>query len=165
MSFAAQDEAVFTEQVNSLKNRKNFASSSSGANVLTASSGIFNRQALLSANSETYLTVSECNSERTETLVINLSDDVLIDTILVFNREDFSSPLGLISFYGSIDYPPQDDAWRFLGKLQPELSFLEGHDGRHLLMVGQQASSESEESIGQSMVRYLKVEMTGHERN
>ena len=66
---------------------------------------------------------------------MNLSDDVLIDTILVLNHEDFSSPLGLINFYGSIDYPPRDEEWRFLGSLQPELSELEGHVGTHLLTV------------------------------
>lgn len=55
-----------------------------------------------------------------ETLVINLSDDLLIDTILVSNHEDFSSPLGHIAFYGSIDFPPKDDEWKLLGTLTPE---------------------------------------------
>jgi len=85
--------------------------------VLYASAGIFNKGAILSSKSDAYLTMSECNSQHTETLVINLSDDVQIDTILVNNKEDFSSPLGLISFYGSIDFPPENNSWFFLGSL------------------------------------------------
>ena len=117
----------------SLKQRKNFASSSSGANVLTSSKGIYNSKAVLSSNTESYLTVSECNSRRMEKLVINLSDDVLIDTILVSNHEDFSSPLGHIKFYGSIDFPPKDDEWSFLGTLRPEPA----DDGNQLLSIEQ----------------------------
>ena len=86
------------------------------------------------------------------------------------NHEDFSSPLGLINFYGSIDYPPRDDEWRFLGSLQPELSELEGHDGTHLLTVKENQHDQHQESGGSSdhessMVRYLRVEMTGQEYN
>ena len=65
------------------------------------------------------MTLSECNSENTETLVINLSDDVNIDAILVSNMEDFTAQLGDIEFYGSIDYPPQDEKWTYLGRLYP----------------------------------------------
>ena len=102
--------------------RKNFASSSSGANVLAASSGIVNKGAILASNQDQYLIVNECNSHHTETVTINLSDDVQIDTILVSFREDFSSRLGDITFYGSIDYPPNDGKWTYLGSLAPELS-------------------------------------------
>ena len=50
------------EKVLTLKKRKNYASSSSGANIIYKSKGVFNEKAMLSSNSETYLTVPECNS-------------------------------------------------------------------------------------------------------
>ncbi len=90
--------------------------------MLYASKGLVNKGAVLSSNDENYMTVTQCNAQNKEEIVINLSDDVKIDTILVSNREDFSSPLGNMSFHGSIDYPPVDDNWTFLGTLQPELS-------------------------------------------
>lgn len=122
-----------------------------GANVLDASKGLVNKGAILSANDENYLTITECDSQNKESLIINLSDDVKIDTILVSNREDFSSPLGDISFFGSIDYPPLDDKWTYLGTLQPELSLQAGHDGLHMLTFEDESSDQ--------MVRFLKVEM------
>ena len=87
---------------------------------MTSSKGIDNAKAVLSTSTETYMTVGECNSRRMESLVINLSDDVLIDTIMMSNHEDFSSPLGQVKFYGSILNPPSDDNWRLLGTLRPK---------------------------------------------
>ena len=163
---------IYQKGVSGLKNRKNFASSSSGAAVLSSSPGIVNRGAVLKSDEDQYLTVSECNSSQTETLVINLSDDVLIDTILVTNREDFSSQLGVIAFYGSIDYPPQDEKWSYIGSLNPEQSQLQGHIGQHLLSLEQHSRTLEAETNAQNnqqhhsgLVRYLKVQMTGHERN
>ena len=112
----------YFDSVRQLKKRKDFSSASMGANVLDASKGLVNKGAILSSNDDNYLTITECDSQNKESLIINLSDDVKIDTILVSNREDFSSPLGDISFFGSIDYPPLDDKWTYLGTLQPELS-------------------------------------------
>ena len=65
ISLAPQDESVLRqhqEKVLTLKKRKNYASSSSGANIIYKSKGVFNEKAMLSSNSETYLTVPECNS-------------------------------------------------------------------------------------------------------
>jgi len=59
--------------------------------VLKATSGIVNKGAILASDVEQYLILNECNSRHTETVIVNLSDDVQIDTILVSNREDFSS--------------------------------------------------------------------------
>ena len=109
MTLSAKDAARLTayhQRVKSLKDRKNFASSSSGANVLKASQGVVNKGALLKSDDDAYSTLNECHNLRTYTMIINLSDDVQIDTILVTNHEDFSAQLGDMSFYGSIDYPP-----------------------------------------------------------
>ena len=112
--------AEYTQQLKSLKNRLNFASASSGANVLSTTDGIINKGAILKSDPTLYMTLEECHSESTETVIINLSDDVQIDTILVNNSEDFSAQLGEITFYGSIDFPPKDDKWMYLGRLHPD---------------------------------------------
>ena len=112
--------AEYAEKIKSLKNRKNFASGSSGSNVLSNTDGITNRGAILKSDPTLYMTIGECNNGSTETVVINLSDDVQIDAILVSNSEDFSAQLGEIAFYGSIDFPPKDDKWMYLGTLYPE---------------------------------------------
>ena len=56
---------IFLEEyllkVKSLKNRKNFASGSSGANVLTDTNGIVNRAAILKSDPTVYMTIEECN--------------------------------------------------------------------------------------------------------
>ena len=44
--------ATYRDNVKILKNKKNFASSSSGANVLSASDGIVSKGAILSSNNE-----------------------------------------------------------------------------------------------------------------
>ena len=112
--------AEYAQKIKSLKNRKNFASGSSGANVLTDTEGIVNRGAILKSDPSVYMTIGECKSDSTETVIINLSDDVQIDSILVSNSEDFSAQLGEIAFYGSIDFPPKDDKWMYLGTIFPE---------------------------------------------
>ena len=86
---------------------------------MRVSNGIMAKNAILSSNSEQYLTLSECNNHRTHELVINLSDDVQIDTILVSNQEDFSAQLNNVTFYGSVE-PPQNDVWIKLGSISPE---------------------------------------------
>ena len=79
-----------------MKYRKNFASSSSGASVLRATPDIVNKSAILSSDDEKYLILRDCDATNPEEMVINLSDDVQIDSILVTNQEDFSDTLAQI---------------------------------------------------------------------
>ena len=51
----------YAEKIKSLKNRKNFASGSSGANVLS-DTGVTNRGAILKSDATVYMTIGECNS-------------------------------------------------------------------------------------------------------
>jgi len=39
-------------------------------------------------------------------VIINLSDDVVVESVEVSNHEDFSASLFEISVFGSIDFPP-----------------------------------------------------------
>jgi hypothetical protein len=46
-----------------------------------------------------------------EYVVINLSDDVEIDAIMISNNEDFSANLEDIMIQGASDFPPSDNKW------------------------------------------------------
>ena len=58
-----------------------------------------------------------CTENDEYSLIVNLSEDVAIDTILLKNHEDFSETPSEYKFYGSIDYPPE--TWVELGHLYP----------------------------------------------
>lgn len=99
--------------------KQNFAESSAGASILFASKGIVNKKAILDASNEVYLILPNCGTSSYSTnedlpnVIINLSDDVVIESIEVSNHEDFSASLQEISVYGSIDYPATK--WTHLG--------------------------------------------------
>ena len=133
-------------QVREFANRKNFASKDSGATIIHSSRGVKNPKAVLSASTEEYLILPSCRDDQEYSMIINLSEDVAVDMVVVSNHEDFSDPLREISFFGSIDYPP--DKWVPLGTIRPQA-------GVHL----HQLNVELEES---QMIRYLLVVMKGH---
>ena len=87
--------------------------------------------------------MQKCNSEVNNSLVIHLSEDVTVDSILASNHEDFSVNLQEIQFYGSNDYPPKK--WINLRSIHPK----EG-DHNHLLELDMHPET-------QKMIRYLKV--------
>jgi len=107
--------------------------------------------------------MNECNSKRKNELVVSLSDDVQIDTILVSNQEDFSASLAEITFYGSVE-PPDKNQWTRLGSIIPEQSVMEGHDGIHILEIGGKYS-EPDFVSSVPMIRFLKVEMEAPSEN
>jgi 4-hydroxy-3-methylbut-2-enyl diphosphate reductase IspH len=78
------------EIVKDLRSKKDFASKNSGGTILKADSGIKNASSILSKSKDDYLLVSNCNSHERE-LLIHLSEEVSIETILADNHEDFSS--------------------------------------------------------------------------
>ena len=104
-----------------MKSRKNFANSKSGATVIKATAGIQSKGSILDANDETYLILPNCSntlvgsaedpSSMYEYVVINLSDDVEIDAIMISNNEDFSANLEDILIQGASDFPPSDNKW------------------------------------------------------
>ena len=68
----------------------------------------------------------ECSSTEDEYLVINLSDDVEIDSILVSNREDFSADFKEIMLLGTTDFPPPKNDWIYIGSIKPNKSNVDG---------------------------------------
>ena len=101
--------------------KQNFAESSAGANILFASKSIINKKAILDSSNEVYLILPDCGAtynlpqEELPNVIVNLSDDVVVESIEVSNHEDFSASLSEITVYGSIDYPPSK--WVQLGTI------------------------------------------------
>ena len=62
------------------------------------SKGVQNPKAILSNSKEEYLILPSCKENEEYTLIINLSEDVAIDTIVISNHEDFSDQLKEIEF-------------------------------------------------------------------
>lgn len=77
--------------------------------------------------------------EELPNVIVNLSDDVVVESIEVSNHEDFSASLSEITVYGSIDYPPSK--WVQLGTIQ----------GSETTMNPQ----------NEKMIRYLKLAFRG----
>jgi hypothetical protein len=78
-----------SDKIKSLKIRKNFASAASGATILETN-GVINAKSILSKSNDDYSIMENCNSEVNNSLVIHLSEDVTVDSILASNHEDFS---------------------------------------------------------------------------
>lgn len=97
--------------------------------------------------------MDHCNSEVNNSLVIHLSEDVTVDSILTSNHEDFSVNLAEIQFYGSQEYPPKNDKWINLKSIYPQ-----DGDHNHLLELSMHKET-------QKMIRYIKVVMIGKQGN
>lgn len=72
-------------------------------------------------------------------MIINLSDDIVVERIQVSNQEDFSATLKLIHVEGSIDYPTS--SWYSLGYIHNMSTILEPE--------------------GDKQIRYLKMTLQG----
>ena len=70
--------------------RKNYAAANAGASILDKSKFITNPKSILTESPDDYMFVPACNFENEVYLIINLAEDVLIDSIEVSNLEDFS---------------------------------------------------------------------------
>ncbi|KAK2385755.1 SUN domain-containing protein [Trifolium repens] len=89
----------------------NYASSSKGAKVLASNKEAKGASNILTRNKDKYLR-NPCSSEE-KFVVIELSEETLVDTIEIANFEHYSSNLKDFELYGSLIYPT--DVWIFLG--------------------------------------------------
>ena len=61
-----------------------------------------------------------CDQDQNASLVIHLSDNVVVDAIILSNQEDFSANLDKVQFYGSAEYPLKPDSdWLNLSAITP----------------------------------------------
>ena len=137
----------------SLKSRKNYASSESGATIV-AKSQVTNSKAILKETSESYLIMPECNGDTLNSITIHLSEDVTVDSIILSHYEDFSSNLKQIRLYGTNDYPPENEnMWINLTTTYPDQ-----FDSIHLVTIALNP-------VTNVMIRYLRLDMVGPTHN
>ncbi|KAK6607046.1 hypothetical protein H4I95_04695 [Botrytis cinerea] len=95
------------------KERFSYASFDAGATVLKTHQGAKNSKAVLIENKDSYM-LSECKTQN-KFLVIELSEDIWIDTLVLANYEFFSSMLRTFRVSVSDRWPVKTDKWKDLG--------------------------------------------------
>ncbi|KAM0428197.1 hypothetical protein ACHAPT_007098 [Fusarium lateritium] len=98
------------------KERFSYSSFDAGATVLKTSPGAKNPRAILVENKDSYMLL-ECSAPR-KFVIVELSDDVLIDTVVIANFEFFSSMVRLFRVSVSDRYPVKADKWKELGSFE-----------------------------------------------
>ncbi|PHH69688.1 hypothetical protein CDD80_6562 [Ophiocordyceps camponoti-rufipedis] len=95
------------------KERFSYASFDAGATVLKSAAGAKNARAILVENKDSYMLL-EC-AVPLKYVIVELSDDILVDTVVVANFEFFSSMIRHFRVSVSDRYPVKVDKWRELG--------------------------------------------------
>ncbi|KAI5298268.1 ATP-dependent DNA/RNA helicase, partial [Ascosphaera pollenicola] len=95
------------------KERSNYASFDCAATVLKTNRECSGSSAVLVENKDSYM-LNECRAQN-KFIILELCDDILIDTIVLANFEFFSSRFKTIKVSVSDIYPPKTDKWKELG--------------------------------------------------
>ncbi|KAL1968979.1 hypothetical protein VTN77DRAFT_813 [Rasamsonia byssochlamydoides] len=95
------------------KERFNYASFDCAATVLKTNPECTGSSSVLIENKDSYM-LNECSAEN-KFLILELCDDILIDTIVLANYEFFSSIFRTFRVSVSDRYPVKADKWRELG--------------------------------------------------
>ncbi|KAK3939949.1 UNC-like C-terminal-domain-containing protein [Diplogelasinospora grovesii] len=98
------------------KERFSYSSFDAGATVLKTSPGAKNAKAILVENKDSYMLL-ECH-QKNKFVVVELSDDILVDTIVLANFEFFSSMIRRFRVSVSDRYPVKLDKWVDLGTFE-----------------------------------------------
>ncbi|KAJ4133730.1 hypothetical protein NW768_005318 [Fusarium equiseti] len=98
------------------KERFSYSSFDAGATILKASPGAQNPRTILVENKDSYMLL-EC-SAKSKFVIVELSDDVLIDTVVLANFEFFSSMFRHFTVSVSDRYPVKMDKWKQLGMFE-----------------------------------------------
>jgi hypothetical protein len=102
------------------KERFSYSSFDAGATVLKTSPGAKNAKAVLGENKDTYMLL-ECATDN-KYVIVELSDDILVDTIVLANFEFFSSMIRHFRLSVSDRYPVKMDKWKDLGTFEAKNS-------------------------------------------
>ncbi|KAM3071961.1 hypothetical protein ACMFMG_008429 [Clarireedia jacksonii] len=95
------------------KERFSYASFDAGATILKTHPGAKNAKAILIENKDSYM-LSECRTKN-KFVIIELSEDIWIDTLVLANYEFFSSMLRTFRVSVSDRYPVKLDKWKDVG--------------------------------------------------
>lgn len=98
------------------KERFNYASYDCAASILKTNPEAKGPSAVLGNNKDSYM-LNEC-SARNKFLILELCDDISIDTIVVANFEFFSSTFRTFRVSVSDKYPVKTDKWKTLGTFE-----------------------------------------------
>ncbi|KAL2181234.1 UNC-like C-terminal-domain-containing protein [Thermothelomyces heterothallicus CBS 202.75] len=98
------------------KERFSYSSFDAGATVLKTSPGAKNAKAILVENKDSYMLL-ECRAKN-KFVIVELSDDILVDTVVLANFEFFSSMIRKFRVSVSDRYPVKMDKWVELGTFE-----------------------------------------------
>jgi hypothetical protein len=98
------------------KERFNYASFDCAATVLKTNSKCKSSSSVLVENKDSYM-LNECSSDN-KFIIIELCDDILVDTVVVANFEFFSSMFRTFRVSVSDRYPVKADRWKDLGTFE-----------------------------------------------
>ncbi|POR38448.1 Uncharacterized protein SLP1 [Tolypocladium paradoxum] len=105
------------------KERFSYSSFDAGATILKTAAGAKNARAILVENKDSYMLL-ECAAP-SKYVIVELSDDILVDTIVLANFEFFSSMVRHFRVSVSDRYPVKMEKWR-------ELSTFEARNSRDI---------------------------------
>ncbi|KAI1454989.1 hypothetical protein F4805DRAFT_437513 [Annulohypoxylon moriforme] len=98
------------------KERFSYASFDAGATIKKANPGAKNPKAILVENKDSYMLL-EC-AMKNKFVIVELSDDILVDTVVIANFEFFSSMIRHFRVSVSDRYPVKEEKWKVLGTFQ-----------------------------------------------
>lgn len=98
------------------KERFSYSSFDGGATVLKTSPGAQNSKAILVENKDSYM-LYICSQEN-KFVIVELSEDILVDTVVIANFEFFSSMIRSFRVSVSDKYPVKMEKWKDLGTFQ-----------------------------------------------
>ncbi|KIX96878.1 uncharacterized protein Z520_07598 [Fonsecaea multimorphosa CBS 102226] len=98
------------------KERFNYASFDCAANVLKTNPEARSASAVLGNNKDSYM-LNECSAQN-KFLILELCDDISIDTVVLANFEFFSSTFHTFRVSVSDKYPVKVDKWKTLGTFE-----------------------------------------------
>ncbi|KAF9134928.1 hypothetical protein BGW39_005415 [Mortierella sp. 14UC] len=108
-------EWIKSEYAKDPKDRFNHASATCAASVVKASKDATSITAILNEGKDNYM-LNKC-STKDKFFVVELCEEILVDTFILGNYEFFSSTFK--DFVVSVNrYPPRDDGWSILGQFQ-----------------------------------------------
>jgi hypothetical protein len=102
------------------KERFSYSSFDAGATILKTNVGTQNAKAILVENKDSYL-LMECAAMH-KYVIIELSDDILVDTVVLANFEFFSSMIRHFRVSVSDRYPAKLERWKDLGTFEAKNS-------------------------------------------
>lgn len=98
------------------KERFSYSSFDGGATILKTSPGVKNSKAIQVENKDSYM-LFICSQEN-KFVIVELSEDILVDTVVLANFEFFSSMIRKFRVSVSDKYPVKMEKWKDLGTFQ-----------------------------------------------